>query len=459
MVAAVWVAAVVAGLALGIVDAVVAAGTSGLADAGPDSWWIATTLISLTTGIGYGVAVGLVATTVTALVWRWRDRLPSAPHPRSRLAVVGAVVVLLLAVPVLVGAPAAAGPQATEPVAPTGGMERLTVLPAPEPGGLPIIGDVTGRQVILRGVNVNQLIDYHLRDPEVPATQPPTDDDFAGMAAMGFNVVRLGMSWSRLEPTRGELDEDYLDEVRAAVASAKEHGIYTVLDLHQDAWGNALARARAAVRRRHLGHHRVGRGTRVGDDHRRHPALPVPGAGPRPRGGDGVRQLLHRPGRHPDRARARRGRRSRAAFADEPAVAGYDLLNEPGIGASPPTTSGLLLGRYYDAALTAIRDAETGSRRLPPPGVLRAERPVVRAGVRRDAAARVHRRPAARVRPAPVQRVDHDGPELRPDHRLDRAEPHACPHAPPRPTAPPSGWGSGAGSATRPSTAPRSTAS
>ena len=46
-----------------------------------------------------------------------------------------------------------------------------------------------------------------------------------------------------------------------------------------------------------------------------------------------------------------------AAFADEPAVAGYDLLNEPGIGADPPISSGLLLGRYYDAAITAIRAA------------------------------------------------------------------------------------------------------
>ena len=54
-----------------------------------------------------------------------------------------------------------------------------------------------------------------------------------------------------------------------------------------------------------------------------------------------------------------------AAFAGEPAVAGYDLFNEPGIGANPPVSSALLLGRYYDAAITAIRDAETAAGGFP----------------------------------------------------------------------------------------------
>jgi hypothetical protein len=53
------------------------------------------------------------------------------------------------------------------------------------------------------------------------------------------------------------------------------------------------------------------------------------------------------------------------AFADEPAIAGYDLLNEPGIGANPPTSSALLLGRYYDAAIDAIRDAERAGQGFP----------------------------------------------------------------------------------------------
>ena len=306
------------------------------------------------------MAVGLVAAAVTAVAWRWRSRLPQPPYARSRVVVAAAVAVLLLAVPLLVEAPAAAGPEVVAPVEATGEMERLTVLPAPEPGGLPVIGDVTGRQVILRGVNVNQLVDYYLRDPQVPATQPPTDEDFAQIAAMGFDVVRLGLSWSRLEPTRGELDQGYLDQVRAAVASAKRHGIYTVLDLHQDAWGNDLARP----------DQECGGGTSAttgwdgapawatitdGTLHCQFLARDLAPAVATAFGNfytdrDGIQTEL-----------VETWAQVAAAFADEPAVAGYDLLNEPGIGATPPLTSGLLLGRYYDAALTAIRAAETAA--------------------------------------------------------------------------------------------------
>ncbi|MEN0130886.1 MAG: hypothetical protein AAGC49_15725, partial [Brevundimonas sp.] len=58
VVAAVWLSSVAAGVALGVVDAVVAA----IAHAGSDAWWFATTVVSLATGIGYGVSVGLIAT-------------------------------------------------------------------------------------------------------------------------------------------------------------------------------------------------------------------------------------------------------------------------------------------------------------------------------------------------------------------------------------------------------------
>ncbi|GAA0474371.1 hypothetical protein Aca07nite_62650 [Actinoplanes capillaceus] len=338
----VGLASVVAGLGLGVADAVLAAIPSST-----DQWWVATSLISVATGIGYGAMAGLVGAALVAVGWR----------VRSRVLPVAATGVLVLALVPLIGAPAPAGPPAAEEVAASGGMEYLRVLPARDGDGLATIGDVTGRQVILRGVNVNQLIDYHLRDPAVPATQPLTGADFEQMAAMGFNVIRLGMSWSRLEPARGTFDESYLQQIRAAVAEAKAHGIYTVLDMHEDAWGNAIARPAE----------QCGGGTT--------PARGWDGAPAWATITDGTAhcEFLAR-----DLAPAvatafgnfytdRDGIQSELlrtwafvakAFANEPAVAGYDLLNEPGIGANPPISSGLLLGRYYDAAITAIRQAE-----------------------------------------------------------------------------------------------------
>ncbi|MET8149960.1 glycoside hydrolase family 5 protein [Actinoplanes sp. NPDC049668] len=345
----VGLASVVAGLGLGVAGAVAAAlpWSNRLDGAGPDEWWLATSLISVATGVGYGAVVGLIGAVVVAAGWRLRSR--SVP--------VVAIGVLVLALVPVIGASAPAGPPAVEAVAASGGMEYLQVHPAPAAGGLATIGDVTGRQVILRGVNVNQLIDYHLRDPAVPATQPPTDGDFEQMAAMGFNVIRLGMSWSRLEPRRGTFDESYLRQVQAAVAGAKAHGIYTVLDMHEDAWGNALARPSE----------RCGGGTTPttgwdgapawatitdGTAHCQFMARDLAPAVATAFGNfytdrDGIQSEL-----------VRTWAFVAEAFAGEPAVAGYDLLNEPGIGANPPISSGLLLGRYYDAAITAIRAAE-----------------------------------------------------------------------------------------------------
>src|SRR5205085_359346 len=49
-----------------------------------------------------------------------------------------------------------------------------------------------------------------------------------------------------------------------------------------------------------------------------------------------------------------------AAFAADPTVAGYDLLNEPHPGYAPGPTAATLLGDYYGRAIGAIRAAERG---------------------------------------------------------------------------------------------------
>src|SRR5262245_41177487 len=106
--------------------------------------------------------------------------------------------------------------------------------PAPVQGGRVV--DARGREALRRGVNVNARAEYW-QGTDFPTTFPLTEDDAERMATIGWSAVRLLLSWSRVEPTPGEYDERYLDEVEAAVDLLARHRIYTILDLHQDAWG------------------------------------------------------------------------------------------------------------------------------------------------------------------------------------------------------------------------------
>jgi endoglycosylceramidase len=102
------------------------------------------------------------------------------------------------------------------------------------------IVDAEGRQVLLRGVNVNALAEYW-QGREFPTVFPFGAADAELMAAIGWNTVRLLLSWSRVEPQPGVYDAAYLDDVRAAVRVLAGRGLYAIIDLHQDAWGATLA--------------------------------------------------------------------------------------------------------------------------------------------------------------------------------------------------------------------------
>jgi len=255
------------------------------------------------------------------------------------------------------------GPSTTEGPGPVAealpALERLHVARA---GGRAHIADGQGREVLLRGANLNVLGDYHQADPTLPPVLPATDADWDQMAAHGFSVVRLLVSWSALEPVRGQLDQAYLQRIRDAVAAAAARRIHTVIDMHQDAWGRFIASPPDVA---------CGPGTE--------PAIGWDGA---PQwatltdGADTCRPIGSREGAPAVRAaftafyENRDGirdafvatwRRLAAAFATEPAVAGFDLFNEP----TMVFDAAVAEQRYTEltsALVTAIRagEAEAG---------------------------------------------------------------------------------------------------
>jgi endoglycosylceramidase len=231
-----------------------------------------------------------------------------------------------------------------------------------ERGSAPAIVTADGRQVLLRGVNVNQLGDYWQQRPDIPATFPLTEEDFAGIQALGMDEVRLIVHWSKLEPQRGQFDRGYLDQIRQAVGWAREHGIYVVLDMHQDAWGKYVASPRSETCPPGFSHQQGWDGA---------PAWATITDG-LPTCRFQIREVAPAVGQawqsfYLDRD----GIQSELvktwallahAFAADPTVAGYDLLNEPNTGYGPGAEDATSLGLYYKRAIAAIRAAERSAR-------------------------------------------------------------------------------------------------
>jgi hypothetical protein len=98
-------------------------------------------------------------------------------------------------------------------------------------GSVPYLTESTGQAVVLRGVDDNGLVQYATNYAEAPTIN---ESDFSEMAALGFNFVRLPVSWSRIMPLPGKIDQGYLDRVAQVVAWAKANGIGVLVDMHED---------------------------------------------------------------------------------------------------------------------------------------------------------------------------------------------------------------------------------
>ncbi|GAA1951123.1 glycoside hydrolase family 5 protein [Microbacterium deminutum] len=340
-----WLAALVAGGIVGVVQALIAVAVDGGFNG--DIWPLMTAYITVADGLSFGACLGWVAG-VTAVV---SDRVRAGRPARAFHLAAALLAVLAVGASLVLSA---VGSASAAPATASSGDEAIPKTFLRADGG--VIRDGDGDQVMLRGVNVNQLVDFYRPRADVAATDPLTEGDFAGIAALGFDVVRLNLSWSALEPERGAFDQTYVDRISEAVGWAKAHGLYVVLDMHQDAWWSGATPDGTQCR--------PGTDPMWGYDGAPEWATITDGA-PRcqfqgrdisPAGNrafqnfyfdtDGIQSAL-----------VETWGRLAAVFADEPTVAGYDLLNEPGFGETAPVTTSYLLGRYYDRAIEAIRSA------------------------------------------------------------------------------------------------------
>ncbi len=88
--------------------------------------------------------------------------------------------------------------------------------------------DPTGRPLLLHGINVVN------KSKEQAYTGGLGPADFASIRSWGMNCVRFGILWDGLEPEPGKIDEAYLDRIAQCIKWARAQGLYILLDMHQD---------------------------------------------------------------------------------------------------------------------------------------------------------------------------------------------------------------------------------
>jgi len=290
----------------------------------------------------------------------------------GRIAIAMAIVVVsAITYPgeVLVSLATRVVPVATTP-GPAGALPWLHV--AHPSGGVPHIADDQGRMVLLHGAIPASLLEFGTFPPNAidpssyaqgrcPASvadgryPPLCQADLAAMAAVGFNSIRLPVSWSLLEPERGSVNTTYLDRIAQVVDWARDVGMYVIIDMHQNAYS-----------------HFIGSGENVNLGYNS-------GAPQWATFTDGVPSRVFGANREVnpavleansnfwyDRAGIQDEYIAALAiiakrFRDDPVVAGYGVYNEPWLGWNlPPGFEDLLLFPFYRRVIDAITGARDG---------------------------------------------------------------------------------------------------
>lgn len=104
--------------------------------------------------------------------------------------------------------------------------------PPPEPEPFPYLTGEHGRVLILHGMNVMSA------SKAAEDRMPPIDEAVVRRMAeeWGFDHTRFLIFWDHVEPSPGEIDQGYLDDVELRLDWFAAHRIHVVLDMHQDVY-------------------------------------------------------------------------------------------------------------------------------------------------------------------------------------------------------------------------------
>ncbi|MEC7983669.1 MAG: cellulase family glycosylhydrolase [Myxococcota bacterium] len=108
-----------------------------------------------------------------------------------------------------------------------------------------ILQNDSGKQALLRGFNarINGIFDVTFDDGRIPLEAIPVfeqiDCQFFS-EQLGLNLLRLPVNWSGIEPEDDVYNEEYLDHVFRLVDACYEVGVYSIIDIHQDAYSKEI---------------------------------------------------------------------------------------------------------------------------------------------------------------------------------------------------------------------------
>jgi endoglycosylceramidase len=250
--------------------------------------------------------------------------------PRSgKTAIAALFVAAALAAAALATASARVAPRAARPTGPIFGHAGRWIT------------DASGRVVVVHGINM-----VNKRPPYYPAAVGFNDDDARLLVRLGFDAVRVGVIWRALEPAPGVFNDVYLNQIARTIRTLARHGISSLVDFHQDLLNERFQGEGFptwAIQDGGLPNPMLGfPGNYGGNPALQHAFARFWSNAPGP-GGIGLQDRY-----------AAAWRRVATAFASDPNVLGYELLNEPFPGAGLLTCAPASGCPAFDAKLTAF---------------------------------------------------------------------------------------------------------